>query len=130
MEVECVVDSRSNTGEGAVWDERSQKLWWVDIPAGLIHCYDPASGANETTEYGEAIGCLALRESGGLVLATRSGFWLYDPETGARTAITDPEADLPDISSAWRSMKEIARSVKRFVSWLWSGSVSMTFSPS
>ncbi len=96
MEVECVVDSRSNTGEGAVWDERSQKLWWVDIPAGLIHCYDPASGANETTEYGEAIGCLALRESGGLVLATRSGFWLYDPETGARTAIADPEADLPD----------------------------------
>ncbi len=94
MDIDCVVPSRSRIGEGAVWDHRAQVLWWVDIPAGLIHCYDPSSGQNTTIDYGEPVGCLAVRENGGLVLATKSGFWFYDPESGAREAIGDPETDL------------------------------------
>ena len=96
MQVECVVASRSQVGEGAVWDDRAQVLWWVDIPAGLIHRYDPVARANTTIDYGEPVGCLAVREAGGLVLATQSGFWFFDPETGAKTAIHDPEAHLSD----------------------------------
>ena len=94
MQIECVVPSRSQVGEGAVWDDRAQVLWWVDIPAGLIHCYDPVARQNMTIDYGEPVGCLAVRETGGLVLATKSGFWFFDPETGAREAIHDPEPDL------------------------------------
>ena len=94
MQIECVAQTRSQVGEGAVWDDRSQSLWWVDIPAGLIHRYDPASQQNETIDYGEPVGCLAVREQGGLVLATKSGFWLFDPQTGDREAIFDPEAHL------------------------------------
>lgn len=96
MSVECVASTRSKVGEGAVWDDRAQVLWWVDIPAGLIHCYDPATGINETIDYREPVGCLAVREAGGLVLATKSGFWFFDPVTGARDAIADPEVHLPD----------------------------------
>ena len=94
IKVECVVPSRSQVGEGAVWDDRDQVLWWVDIPAGLIHRYDPLSRENTTINYGEPVGCLAVREKGGLVLATKSGFWFFDPETGVREAIHDPEAHL------------------------------------
>ena len=93
--IECVVPSRSELGEGAVWDHRAGVLWWVDSNAGLVHCYDPASGDDRGWEWGEAVGCLAVRESGGLLLATRSGFHLFDPETGAREALADPEAELP-----------------------------------
>ena len=96
MRVECVASTRSRVGEGAVWDDRAQVLWWVDIPAGLIHCYKPETGVNETIDYGEPVGCLAVREGGGLVLAAKSGFWFFDPESGARQAISDPEAHLPD----------------------------------
>ena len=96
MEIECVVPSRSRIGEGAVWDDRAGVLWWVDIPAGLIHRYDPSSGVNDSFDWGEPVGCLAVRETGGLVLATKSGFHLYDPDSGAREAIRDPEADMPD----------------------------------
>ena len=96
VEVTCIVPSRSQVGEGAVWDDRAGVLWWVDIPAGLIHCYDPSTGENTTIEYGEPVGCLAVREGGGLVLATKSGFWFFDPETGERKAIADPEADMPE----------------------------------
>ncbi len=95
MQVECVVPSRSQLGEGAVWDDRAQVLWWVDISAGLIHCYDPASGRNDTHEFGEPVGCLAVRDTGGLVLAAKSGFWFFDPATGTRQKLSDPEADRP-----------------------------------
>ncbi|MGP6086475.1 SMP-30/gluconolactonase/LRE family protein [Antarctobacter jejuensis] len=96
IEITCVADTHSLVGEGAVWDDRAKCLWWVDIPAGFVHRLDPKSGENRTHDIGEPVGCLALRASGGLVLATKSGFWFYDPETGAREAIHDPEAHLPD----------------------------------
>lgn len=95
IEITCVVNIHARTGEGAVWDEREQCLWWVDIPAGMVYRYDPETGENRAHDIGEAVGCLAVRESGGLVLATRTGFWFFDPETGAREAIADPEAHLP-----------------------------------
>jgi sugar lactone lactonase YvrE len=96
LAIACVAPTRSRIGEGAVWDDRDQCLWWVDIPAGLIHRFDPVSGENRSHDFGEPVGCLAVRETGGLVLAARSGFWFFDPETGARQHIHDPEAHLPD----------------------------------
>lgn len=95
IEIDCLVDSQSGIGEGLVWDVRTERLWWVDIPAGLIHCTDPTSGSTETREIGEKIGSFALREGGGLVLATYSGFKLMDWDSGALTPINDPEAHLP-----------------------------------
>lgn len=96
FEVTCVVQSRSQIGEGAVWDVLDQCLWWVDIPAGLVHRFDPVTTVNQTFDIGEPVGCLAVRESGGLVLATKSGFWFFDPETGKKQAIHDPDAHLED----------------------------------
>ncbi len=94
MEITCVANTHSKIGEGAYWDDRAQRLWWVDIPAGLIHCYNPDNNENSTVEFGEPVGCLAVREQGGLVLATKSGFWFFDPDSGKRTAIADPEANI------------------------------------
>ena len=96
MEIECVVDSHSQTGEGAVWDDAAQRLYWVDIPAGLVHRFDPASGRNESRGLDEDVACLAVRESGGLVIATRSGFHFFDFETGGKRPIDDPEAHLAE----------------------------------
>ncbi|MDU8913493.1 SMP-30/gluconolactonase/LRE family protein [Aestuariicoccus sp. MJ-SS9] len=93
--VESILDTRSLLGEGAVWDSAAQVLWWVDITAGRIHRYDPASGENRSAEFGEPVGCLAPRRNGGLVVAAKSGFWTFDFDTGARTAIADPEPHLP-----------------------------------
>ena len=95
-EIKCIADTKSHTGEGAFWDHPRQLLWWVDIPAGLIHCYDPASDQkNSQFHFGEPVACLAVRHAGDLVLGTKSGFWLYDPTSGIRTSIHDPESHLP-----------------------------------
>ena len=96
IEITCVAPTRSAIGEGAVWDVGDERLWWVDIPHGLIHRFDPETGANDTFDFGEPVGCIARREKGGLVIAAKSGFWFFDPETGAREHIGDPEAHLPE----------------------------------
>ena len=93
--IEVAAATRSELGEGAVWDVGDQRLWWVDITAGLIHRFDPVSGRNESFDFGEPVGCLARRQAGGLVVAAKSGFWFYDPDSGRREHIADPEAHLP-----------------------------------
>ena len=55
ISIDCVVPSRSRLGEGAIWDVDDARLWWVDIRAGLVHCYDPASGTNDSFEVGEQV---------------------------------------------------------------------------
>lgn len=96
ISIDCLVDNHSAIGEGVVWDVEPQRLWWVDIPAGLVHCTHAASGATTTRTVGEPVGCLALRANGGLVLATKSGFKLLDWDSGVLTPIMDPEADRPE----------------------------------
>lgn len=95
IQIECVVDVNAKTGEGAFWDVECQCLWWVDIPQGLIYAFDPSTGTNDRFELDEPVGCLAPTVKGDLMLATRSGFWRFDPETGEKTAMHDPEADRP-----------------------------------
>lgn len=93
--VELAFAARAAVGEGAVWDVADGGLWWTDIARHVVHCYDPASGRNESHDFGEPVGSLSRRDAGGLVLAARSGFYLYDPETGMRTSLGDPESDRP-----------------------------------
>lgn len=65
-------------GEGPVWDENEQRLYWVDILNGRLLTHNPASEEHDSHELGEHLGAAALREKGGLVLALKSGFAFYD----------------------------------------------------
>ena len=44
-EVHCVANPRALVGEGPVWDDRRQVLWWIDVKDPRLFRYDPASGA-------------------------------------------------------------------------------------
>lgn len=94
-EVTCVLDAKALLGESTYWDPRAKVLWWIDIYARTIHCYDPASGVNRSYEAPEYLGCVAVRERGGLVVTMASGFHFFDPGTGRFDPIVDPEANLP-----------------------------------
>jgi sugar lactone lactonase YvrE len=93
MDIECVLEANAMLGEGALWDPREQVLWWVDIKAREIHCFDPTTGSDRIWSTPEDIGCLAVREQGGLVVALRSGFHFFDPQSDGFSAIADPEAE-------------------------------------
>lgn len=81
-------------GEGPVWDEQEEILYWVDILSGSLFQYDPSAKTNTIYDVGEHIGCLALRENGGLVMALQSGFAFFDSESEELTRITNPESHL------------------------------------
>jgi sugar lactone lactonase YvrE len=93
--VDCVVDAKAQVGEGAMWDERESRLWWVDIDSRLLHRFDPATGDDVTWALPSRIGCFVFRERGGLVVALENGFSFFDPATGALEPIHDPEPDKP-----------------------------------
>jgi len=92
----CVVDAKAELGEGTLWDPARQVLWWVDIWGKAIHCYDPATGRDDVFATPEYVGCVGVRERGGLVVALANGFHFFDPATGRFDAIVDPEADRRD----------------------------------
>jgi sugar lactone lactonase YvrE len=72
----CVLDIKAGLGECPVWSVAEQVLYWVDINAPSLNRFDPATGRNVAMPMPEAIGCFALRESGGFVVALRNGVWL------------------------------------------------------
>src|SRR5206468_12298851 len=83
--VECVIDERNTTGESPLWSARDQALYWVDIPAGQIFRWQPATGDRRIWQVPSAVGRIGVRAEGGLVLALRSGFPLLDLDSGALT---------------------------------------------
>ncbi len=93
-QVDVALKVKANLGECPRWDEQSQKLYWVDINAFQLHCFDPATGKNTSLTFNEEIGCFSLRKSGGFVLAMRTGFYLLDGWNTELKAISDPEEGL------------------------------------
>jgi sugar lactone lactonase YvrE len=82
-------------GEGPHWDPRSEALYWVDVPAGLVYRRDD-DGTLTSWDAGEPVGAAVPRASGGLVLTARDGFLALDTETGTVTPLAPVEADRPD----------------------------------
>lgn len=67
-EPRLISESRAELGEGPVWDEREQRLYWVDIERGELHSCDPAGERPLSTRIGGRICCIALRrEHPGLI---------------------------------------------------------------
>lgn len=86
-----VGDTRDILGEGPIWSEEEQALYWVDIRGRKVRRHKPGAGATKSWDMPEVPGSLALREGGGLVVALRSGAFFLDPLSGKLT-----QAFMPD----------------------------------
>ncbi len=93
---ELLLDCRSNLGEGPMWHESSQSLYWVDINAGSIHRYDPQTEILTIHPVGDQVGALAPCRSGGLILAMRKAIARYTPGGDQPQYLLEVEKDLPD----------------------------------
>jgi sugar lactone lactonase YvrE len=78
---EVVVHTSADVGEGPVWDDRTGELLWVDMTPGFLYRFDPFGGERGVLQVGGFLGSVALRRSGGVVLAMRDG--LYSLSHGA-----------------------------------------------
>ncbi|MEO3388726.1 SMP-30/gluconolactonase/LRE family protein [Mesorhizobium sp. CAU 1741] len=95
MSVEVVLRAGAAVGESPVWCERRGVLWWVDIPAGTLHAFDPLSRTNRSFDMGQPVGCVGLTTGDALLVGLVDGIFLFDPASGARTLLSRPEAHLP-----------------------------------
>lgn len=96
MKVDVVLRAGARVGESPVWDDRRQVLWWVDIPAGTLHAFDPETGRNTSRDMGQPIGCVALTDGPELLVGLVEGIFLFDPDNGERRLFCQPEAHLPE----------------------------------
>jgi sugar lactone lactonase YvrE len=94
-QVELILDAQAVLGEGPLWDERENLLYWVDIMNQALHVYNPASGENKTYDVGQMVSTVVLSETGGVWLAVQHGFARFDLGSRALQIIVDPEADIP-----------------------------------
>lgn len=66
---EVVVNLPSVTGEGPLWNEAEQALYWVDIPPGRLYRFDPATGENVLTyQHDGMIGGFTFQADGSILL--------------------------------------------------------------
>lgn len=91
MTIEAIGAYRSTWGEGPVWV--NGRLVYVDIESHKVISFDPVSGDEKIWEVGQRVGTVVPRESGGFVAAGDNGFFFLDEESGAVTAIADPEPE-------------------------------------
>src|ERR671923_205713 len=75
--------SRCSVGEGPVWDEAEQALYYIDILEKRVMRWDPATGKHHGWDVPAMIGSMALRETGGAIVALPDGIHALDLESGA-----------------------------------------------
>ena len=93
-----LLDSRCELGEGILWCERRQVLYWVDILACKLWCYEPASGHTHTWTMPEALACIGLGEDGRLLLGLANGLYATDVDAHA-DATTLPLRKLVEVEA-------------------------------
>jgi len=94
--MELVVDGRHVLGEGIVWDDRTERLFWTDIESSELWAHTPATGALQRWPLPERLCSLALTDDDNrLLLALASGLAFFDLAGGGIDRICDVEAHLP-----------------------------------
>ena len=82
-------------GEGPVWVEGDQALWFVDIKKQQVHRYDPASKDKRSWDAPEQVGFVLPAEGGGFVAGLQSGLYRFDEYAGTFDLIVEVEPDIP-----------------------------------
>ncbi|MBN38921.1 MAG: gluconolaconase [Opitutae bacterium] len=81
----------SKWGEGPVFWKNH--LLYVDIEGHVLVRLNPETGSEDSWEMGERIGTVVPMKTGGFLCAGDSGIYSFDPVSGEKTNLADPEGD-------------------------------------
>jgi sugar lactone lactonase YvrE len=96
MDVQRAFKALNILGEGPVWCDTEQALYWVDIRGQTLQHWHVASADYRVWTMPAPIGSFALRARRGAVVALKTGLAYFDLDTEALRPIIDPEADRPE----------------------------------
>jgi L-arabinonolactonase len=92
MDIARVGDFTLGWGESLVWDERRDRLYFVDCAARTLHWLDGGDGPLATLKAPSMVAGIVPTTDGLLVGALDDGLYLVDPDTGG----FEPLAAYPD----------------------------------
>jgi sugar lactone lactonase YvrE len=91
--VEHLLPAQAELGEGAIWDEQIQRLYWVDIEGQALHIFDPATGHDRQLPTGSRIGTVVPAGPESVIVALQSGIHRLNTVTGELTLLINPLTD-------------------------------------
>ncbi|WP_050468687.1 SMP-30/gluconolactonase/LRE family protein [Herbaspirillum chlorophenolicum] len=96
MKAQLVVDGRHELGEGVLWCERSQSVFWTDIHASRLWNHHPGSGATRSWGMPERLCCFAFTaDAEQLLIGLESRLAFFNLGNGSMGPICRIEDDLP-----------------------------------
>lgn len=84
---ELVLHLRNQTGESPVWHAGEQALYWVDIPAGLLHRWRLDDDQHTSWKAGQQLACIARLPGGGWMGAMEDGVYQLTPDASQTLAL-------------------------------------------
>jgi len=93
QDIHALGSHRCLLGESPLWHPIEQVLYAVDIPGRQVLRWRVGSDAPDVWAQDAEPGCIAVRASGGLLVARRDGLWSLDTTTGAQALISAPPYD-------------------------------------
>ena len=82
MKITCITQHRASLGESPVWCKEKNCVYWIDILKPRILCTDLLTQETHHWNMPSPIGMIALRNSGGLVVALEDGIYSFDTSSG------------------------------------------------
>lgn len=96
MQASLFDDTLCELGEGPIWAE--DRLFWFDILGQKLHARDTA-GATRSWSFGERVSAAGKLKEGGLLIASETGLWRFDADSGEWQLVAAMEADNPGTRS-------------------------------
>lgn len=88
-------DSQCSLGEGPIWHEGRQQLFFFDINEQTLFAVTAAGDVADSWLFNEIVAAAAVLDNETLVLATETGLKQFDLTTGGMNRINEIEADNP-----------------------------------
>ena len=80
--VEIFQDCKNNLGEGIIWSQDTNTLYWLDIPMpSKLYQYSFNNNKNQIFEMPEMITAMAERDSKNLLIASHYGINNFNTES-------------------------------------------------
>jgi sugar lactone lactonase YvrE len=93
-EVRCLLEKRSVLGEGPIWRPRENSLYWIDLKAPAIYCFDVITRQNRQVPaaLGKTIGGMVFARDGRMIVVDAEGVHVLNT-SGHRNLLVNPESD-------------------------------------
>lgn len=88
-EVTLAYKTNAELGEGAIWNYKTQELYWIDIEGKSLNIYNPETNKNSSLETPTRIGTVVPKNEDTVLIALEDGVYNMNLKTGKTSLFVD-----------------------------------------